>query len=182
MGGICYYSRQRMRKCKEELEKRLSTLSKSHSEHVKGLNHDNKAKIAYLNDIIDTKNAEIKDLKESEERKIEETVQERMKNAQSEMESAVQDVVNDLDTKVGEQMRAMITAHTLNFQCACSKNPADMIPCYIDFTKENEFQCKKCGAKYRVEFSAYPVLLTKTIDESILADEIQKQLDEKFGK
>lgn len=98
------------------------------------------------------------------------------------MQKEVENIVNQLDEKVGDSMRDMIAKHTLYFQCACSKNPAEKIPCYIDFTVDsNEFQCKKCGAVYRIDLNATPILLTRTIDESVLAEEIEKQLSNKFN-
>lgn len=141
---------------------------------------------AHLNDIIKKRETELKELKEKTENDfneaVEKAVEERTKDIEAESEESMGEIIKNLDTQVGNQLKELISSHTLYFQCACSKNPADKIPCYIDFTKQNEFQCKKCGAMYRVEVNAYPVLLTKTINESILADEIQKQLENKLSK
>lgn len=141
---------------------------------------------AHLNDIIKKRETELKEFKEKAENNfneaVEKAVEERTKDIEAESEESMGEIIKNLDTQVGNQLKELISNHTLYFQCACSKNPADKIPCYIDFTKQNEFQCKKCGAMYRVEVNAYPVLLTKTINESILADEIQKQLENKLSK
>lgn len=140
---------------------------------------------AHLNDIIKKREAELKDFKEKSENDfneaVEKAVEERTKDLETETTESMGEIIKNLDTQVGNQLKELISNHTLYFQCACSKNPADRIPCYIDFTKENKFQCKKCGAKYRVEISARPVLLTRTINESVLAEEIQKQINTKFG-
>lgn len=139
---------------------------------------------AHLNDIIEKRETELREFKEKAENDfneaVEKAVEERTKDLEAETEESMGEIIKNLDTQIGNQLKELISNHTLYFQCACSKNPADKIPCYIDFTKENKFQCKNCGAKYKVDFSAYPVLLTQTINESVLAEEIQKQLDERF--
>jgi hypothetical protein len=63
----------------------------------------------------------------------------------------------------------------LTFSCSCSK---DLIPCPIDFTKENTFVCPRCDSKYKVAISANPILIGRSISEGEFAELVEKRLNE----
>lgn len=189
--GVSLYKLRLWKKKALDDEERV----KYYSDALKDAGKISGSEIEHLNDTIKKRDSEINDLnnklKKAEEKaeknileftnEVEKAVEERTKEIEADAEESIGEIIKNIDTNIGNQLKELISNHTLHFQCACSKNPADKIPCYIDFTKENEFQCKRCGAKYRVEFRAYPVLITRTINESILAEEVQKQITDKFG-
>ena len=77
--------------------------------------------------------------------------------------------IEDIDTKLGEKIQDILRKNTLSFSCACDKTRK--IPCTIDFSKEeNRFICDRCGSEYRVEISAYPVLISNVSSNKILAN------------
>ena len=90
----------------------------------------------------------------------EDALKEEMKNLDKKIE--------EIDTTLGERLRDILSKNTLFFSCVCDRNR--QIPCTIDFSQEeNKFTCDRCGAEYRVEISAYPVLLSNVSSNKTLA-------------
>lgn len=76
--------------------------------------------------------------------------------------------IKNIDEKLGEKMREMLSKNTLFFTCVCDRNKK--IPCVMDLSSdENRFRCEHCGSEYRVEFSAYPILLSNVSSNQTLA-------------
>lgn len=87
----------------------------------------------------------------------------------------LQKVVQDIDNGLGEKIAEITMMNTLAFNCTCS---SDLIPCSIDFTKENFFRCPKCGNTYRVGLRAEPILIDRTASEAEFQSLINKKLEE----
>ena len=76
--------------------------------------------------------------------------------------------IKSIDEKLGEKMREILSKNTLFFTCVCDRTK--QIPCVMDLSSdENKFRCEHCGAEYRVEFSAYPILLSNVSSNQTLA-------------
>lgn len=84
-----------------------------------------------------------------------------------------------IDTILGEHALDLATKNILTFSCSCSK---DLIPCPIDFSKENTFICPKCSSKYKVIISANPVLIGRSISDEDFADLVEARLNDSKTK
>ena len=82
--------------------------------------------------------------------------------------------IKNIDEKLGEKMRDILSKNTLFFTCVCDRNK--QIPCVMDLSSDNNrFRCEHCGAEYRVEFSAYPILLSNVSSNQTLASMYDEQ-------
>ena len=104
------------------------------------------------------------------------------KNLEQDYDNACEEVKNELfqqlevvDNAVKQHAENLALKNILTFSCSCSR---DLIPCPIDFSKENVFTCPKCGSQYRVAINANPVLIGRAISDEQFADLIEKRLDE----
>lgn len=105
------------------------------------------------------------------------------KKLEQEYNDACEEVQNDLierltkiDEALAEHEKSTLLKNTLTFSCVCSK---DLIPCVIDFTKENTFTCPKCNSVYKVVISAEPILIGRSISKSELASLVENRANEK---
>lgn len=94
---------------------------------------------------------------------------------EEEYDTAIKEQIEELGTKVSEVDKMIEEAvsdihakNTLYLSCSCNKDRK--IPVPIDFTTENRFSCDKCGSVYRVELSAYPVLLSNVSNNRVIAN------------
>lgn len=129
-----------------------------------------------LNELKTTTLKEMDDWKNEIEKKSNEELKLNIERIESDYNTALKEEMDNLnkeieiiDTKLGEKIRDVLSKNTLTFYCACDKTRK--IPCTIDFSKdENRFVCDKCGSEYRVEISAYPVLISNVSSNKILAN------------
>lgn len=91
------------------------------------------------------------------------------------VEEDIKRLVADIDKKTGDKIKEIAMSNTLEFKCACSD---DLIPCSIDFTKDNTYRCSKCGTVYRVDFRAEPVAIGRSASEEDYLELVQRRLDD----
>ena len=96
-------------------------------------------------------------------------------NACEEVKNELFQQLSDVDTALEEHAKKMAMKNILTFSCSCSR---DLIPCPIDFTKENTFVCPKCNSKYKVAISANPILIGRSISEGDFAELVEQRLNE----
>lgn len=128
-----------------------------------------------LNDIKVSTEKEMESWKKKLENESKEEIKIKTDSIASEYEDALKEEMSNLDKKIeeidgilGERLRDILSKNTLFFTCVCDKSR--QIPCTIDFSQEeNKFMCDRCGAEYRVEISAYPVLLSNVSSNKTLA-------------
>ena len=99
-------------------------------------------------------------------------------NACEEVKTELIEQLEKVDSAVQEHAENLAMKNILTFSCSCSK---DLIPCPIDFTKENTFICPKCGSKYRVAINANPILIGRAISDEQFSDLLEKRLNEDKG-
>lgn len=128
----------------------------------------------------------VKEIKESVEeemeqwkKEVEEKSSEELRMATEKMASEYDEALKEemenltievekIDKDLGERYKEMMAKNTLLFTCVCDKSKK--IACPIDLSSdENYFHCENCGANYRVEISAYPVLLSNVSSNQTLA-------------
>lgn len=153
-----------------------------------------KGKYARFKEDIQLKFLESKaNLKKSYEAKLKEAIDKKSeefekkyellsKDLELEYNNACEEVKNELfeqlqkvDSAVQSHVESAAMKNILTFSCSCSK---DLIPCAIDFTKENTFLCPKCGSKYKVAINANPILVGRAISDEQFADLLEKRLNE----
>ena len=140
------------------------------------------------NKFCEDKKAEIKASEESLKKKIEEfennhaLLTEKIKHERQDFEEEkkqveedIKKLVEDIDKKTGDKIKEIAMSNTLEFKCACSD---DLIPCSIDFTKDNTYRCSKCGTVYRVDFRAEPVAIGRSASEEDYLELVQRRLDD----
>ena len=96
-------------------------------------------------------------------------------NACEEVKNELFQQLSDVDIALEEHAKKMAAKNILTFSCVCSR---DLIPCAIDFTKENTFVCPRCQSKYKVAINANPVLIGKNISDEEFAELVEKRLNE----
>jgi len=96
-------------------------------------------------------------------------------NACEEVKTELFEQLEKVDNALAEHAENLAMKNILTFSCSCSK---DLIPCPIDFTKENTFTCSKCGSKYRVAINANPILIGRAISDEQFSDLLEKRLNE----
>jgi hypothetical protein len=96
-------------------------------------------------------------------------------NACEEIKDELFQQLSDVDSALEEHARNLAAKNILTFSCACSR---DLIPCAIDFTKENTFICPKCQSKYKVAINANPVLIGRNVSDEEFAELVEKRLNE----
>lgn len=99
-------------------------------------------------------------------------------NACEEVKTELFEQLEKVDSALQEYAENLAMKNILTFSCSCSK---DLIPCHIDFTKENTFTCPKCGSKYRVAINANPILIGRAISDEQFTDLLEKRLNENKG-
>lgn len=113
---------------------------------------------------------------------LEERYNELAKNLELDYTNACEEIQNELieqlqevDNAVTEHAKNLAAKNILTFSCSCSR---DLIPCAIDFTKENTFVCPKCGSKYKVLINANPVLIGRSITDEEFAELVEERLND----
>lgn len=103
-------------------------------------------------------------------------------NLEQEYNNACEEVKNELfehlekvDKVIQTHAEELAMKNILTFSCSCSR---DLIPCAIDFTKENTFVCPKCGSKYKVAINANPILIGRAVSEEQFVSLLEERLNE----
>lgn len=133
----------------------------------------------------DSYQSKFKEAVVKKEKEFEEKYERLTKDLEQEYNNACEEVKNELfeqlqkvDLAVQSHIEAATMKNILTFSCSCSK---DLIPCAIDFTKENTFLCPKCGSKYKIAINANPILVGRAISDEQFADLLEKRLHEDKG-
>lgn len=122
-------------------------------------------------------------IKEADEKskKLEQSYNERKEELEKniaqqekEIKEQLEETVKGIDDALGKKIEEIALTNTLAFTCSCSP---DLIPCSIDFTKENTFRCKKCGSVYRVDMRAEPVFIERTASDADYAELVKRRLE-----
>lgn len=103
-----------------------------------------------------------------EREKIQTTMDAEFKEAVDEQAAELGEKIVEIDKGIEEAIADLKARNTLYFTCTCDKE--HRIPVSMDFTTENKFSCEKCGSVYRVEFNAYPVLLSNVSNNKVIAN------------
>lgn len=174
VGNYIYYKNKRKKellsleeikeKNKEEIEKLLIEQQKQLEKSKISLLESNRKNLKNHKSLLNKKYNVLKNNLELEYNKACETAQ-----------NEIIEKLKNVDGAIAEFKRKTLLKNTLMFSCVCSK---DLIPCPIDFTKENTFVCPKCGSKYKVALSAEPILIDRAVNEKQLADLIEERLNE----
>lgn len=128
-----------------------------------------------FDELEETVKKEMDEWKEEIEKEKEEQIRIQVQAMESNYDEALKEEMENLDKeikkideKLGEKMKETLSKNTLFFTCVCDRNRE--IPCTMDLSSdENKFRCDRCGAEYRVEFSAYPILLSNVSSNQTLA-------------
>lgn len=112
---------------------------------------------------------------EQEYNKKKQELEDETAKTRKEVTEALEKTVEAIDKELGNKIADIALMNTLAFTCSCSE---DLIPCSIDFTKENTFRCSHCGSVYRVALRAEPVYLEKAISDADYEALIQRRLQE----
>lgn len=163
---------------KEVQEKVEILVNKIEDKHSLEINSIKKKYQTKFNNSLNKKTQEIKE-------KYKEKCNSLVKNLELEYNNACEEVKEELfeqlqkvDLAVQSHVENAAIKNILTFSCSCSK---DLIPCVIDFSKENTFVCPKCGSKYKIAINANPILMGRTISDEQFADLLEKRLNENKG-
>lgn len=105
---------------------------------------------------------------ELEKEKIEQEIEQEYNDAIAEQEKVLGEKIEEVDQMLGERIKEIAKSNTVFFTCSCDKSRK--IPVQLDLSKENRFTCENCNSTYRVEFNAYPVLLSNVSNNRVLAN------------
>ena len=100
-------------------------------------------------------------------------------NACEDVKKELFEQLETVDAALTEHARELAMKNILTFSCSCSR---DLIPCPIDFSKENTFICPKCGSKYRISISANPILIGRSISDEDFAELVEERLNDNKTK
>lgn len=125
-------------------------------------------------------------ISEAKESELEEKYKVLAKELEQEYDEACEDIKNELfeqlkvvDDSLAEHAKNLAMKNILTFSCSCSK---DLIPCPIDFSKENTFICPRCGSKYKIIINANPVLIGRSISDEEFAELVEERLNDSKRK
>lgn len=136
--------------------------------------------------VVSQKVKKIKEKYNSQLKKSKERYNLLAKNLEQDYNNACEEVKAELfahlekvDISIQEHAQNMALKNILTFSCSCSN---DLIPCPIDFSKENTFICPRCGSKYKVAINANPILIGRAVSEEQFATLLEKRLNENKRK
>lgn len=136
--------------------------------------------------IVSQRVKKIKDRYNLSSKKLKERYNLLVKNLEQDYNNACEEVKDELfkqlekvDISIQEHAQNLALKNILTFSCSCSK---ELIPCPIDFTKENTFVCPRCGSKYKVAINANPILIGRAVSEEQFATLLEKRLNENKRK
>ena len=157
---------------KSSIQDLYSELDKNKKNYKNKCNKEYKKK---LQNVISEKNKEYNILINQEKAKLEEEYNAACEEVKTELFAQLEEI----DKALSEHAIDLASKNILTFSCSCSR---DLIPCPIDFSKENTFICPKCGSKYKVAISANPILIGRSISEEDFAELVEERLNDNRAK
>lgn len=163
----------------EETHELLEILvRKLEDKHASEINSIKKKYQTKLSNTLNKKTEEIKEKYKEKYNSLAKDLELEYNNACEEVKNELFEQLQKVDLAVQTYIESATMKNILTFSCSCSK---DLIPCVIDFTKENTFVCPKCGSKYKIAINANPILIGRTISDEQFADLLEKRLHEDKG-
>lgn len=160
---------------KEVQEKVEILVQKLEDKHSLEINSIKKKYQTKFNNSLNKKTQEIKEKYKEKYNSLVKDLELEYNNACEEVKNELFEQLQKVDSAVQSHVESAAMKNILTFSCSCSK---DLIPCAIDFTKENTFLCPKCGSKYKVAINANPILVGRAISDEQFADLLEKRLNE----
>ena len=156
----------------EKIQTLVEKLENKHSSEIKAI------KKKYQTKFSNSLNKKTQELEEEYKEKynlLAKDLELEYNNACEEVKNELFEQLQKVDLAVQTHVESATMKNILTFSCSCSK---DLIPCVIDFTKENTFVCPKCGSKYKIAINANPILVGRAISDEQFADLLEKRLNE----
>ena len=159
----------------EKIQALVEKLENKHSSEIKAI------KKKYQSKFSNSLNKKTQELEEEYKEKynlLAKELEQDYNNACEEVKTELFEQLEKVDKALQEHAENLAMKNILTFSCSCSK---DLIPCAIDFTKENTFICPRCSSKYRVAINANPILIGRAISDEQFSDLLEKRLNENKG-
>ena len=163
---------------KEITEKIETLVRKLENKHSLEINSVKKKYQIKFNNSLNKKTQELEEKYKEKYNLLAKELEQDYNNACEEVKTELFEQLEKVDNALAEHAENLAMKNILTFSCSCSK---DLIPCPIDFTKENTFTCPKCGSKYRVAINANPILIGRAISDEQFSDLLEKRLNENKG-
>lgn len=160
---------------KEITEKIEILVRKLENKHFSEINSVKKKYQTKFNNSLNKKTQELEEKYKEKYNLLAKELEQDYNNACEEVKTELFEQLEKVDNALAEHAENLAMKNILTFSCSCSK---DLIPCPIDFTKENTFTCSKCGSKYRVAINANPILIGRAISDEQFSDLLEKRLNE----
>lgn len=160
---------------KEITEKIETLVRKLEDKHFSEINSIKKKYKTKFNNSLNKKTQELEEKYKEKYNLLAKELEQDYNNACEEVKTELFEQLEKVDNALAEHAENLAMKNILTFSCSCSK---DLIPCPIDFTKENTFTCSKCGSKYRVAINANPILIGRAISDEQFSDLLEKRLNE----
>ena len=187
--GLIYYKGKywNYEELSNAAEKELESRELEFDNLVKEMQDDlQRIKKNYKNKCQKDLKKKIQKIAAEKEQEIEQRYEKLKNDLELEYSNACEDVKKELfeqletvDNAIAEHAKELAMKNILTFSCSCSR---DLIPCPIDFSKENTFICPKCGSKYRVSISANPILIGRSISDEEFAELVEERLNDNKTK
>lgn len=187
--GLIYYKGKywNYEEISNAAEKELESRELEFDNLVKEMQDDlQRIKKNYKNKCQKDLKKKIQKIAAEKEQEIEQRYEKLKNDLELEYFNACEDVKKELfeqletvDNAIAEHAKELAMKNILTFSCSCSR---DLIPCPIDFSKENTFICPKCGSKYRVSISANPILIGRSISDEEFAELVEERLNDNKTK
>lgn len=187
--GLIYYKGKywNYEEISNAAEKELESRELEFDNLVKEMQDDlQRIKKNYKNKCQKDLKKKIQKIAAEKEQEIEQRYEKLKNDLELEYSNACEDVKKELfeqletvDNAIAEHAKELAMKNILTFSCSCSR---DLIPCPIDFSKENTFICPKCGSKYRVSISANPILIGRSISDEEFAELVEERLNDNKTK
>lgn len=159
----------------EKIETLVEKLENKHFSEIKSIKKKYQTK---FNSSLNKKTLELEEKYKEKYNLLAKNLEQDYNDACEEVKTELFEQLEKVDSALQEHAENLAMKNILTFSCSCSK---DLIPCHIDFTKENTFTCPKCGSKYRVAINANPILIGRTISDEQFTDLLEKRLNEDKG-
>jgi hemerythrin superfamily protein len=159
----------------EKIQDLVEKLENKHFSEIKAIKKKCQTKFSNL---LNKKTQELEEEYKEKYNLLAKELEQDYNNACEEVKTELFEQLEKVDVALAEHAENIAMKNILTFSCSCSK---DLIPCPIDFTKENTFTCPKCSSKYRVAINANPILIGRAISDEQFGDLLEKRLNENKG-